>query len=358
MKNSRIKRTFVLLTMVSLFVLNSFNASQITYNADFVDTSDLDQMQQMDIHSMSYCLQTGEYEEAYKFFSYHNGLPQKTVEQIFTRCTEVCPEFAKNYVERARADGYVSADYQLPTSSNSNSGVTIAVSTPTPVTTEKCDEKTMWATQQVNIRENGSTDYPRVGKLNPNEAVTVTGIDSTGWYEIRTADGTIGHVSNKYLTEGDPSVSNAVDNTKNDSTEDSVSEDAVPSAIPTQESYIISIEERTVTWFNAETGEEEIVEFDENIPLDQIEDCANRFLLNHEDYIASPTPESTVEPSAAPEPTIVPSKKPQPTVEPTVTPTPEVSLVHQITNSVWFIVFGFGLGIVCIVLGFVWWKKK
>ena len=57
------------------------------------------------------------------------------------------------------------------------------------------------------MRENGSTDYKKVGSLKAGEQVTVTGIDSTGWYEIKKADGTVGHVSDKYLTEVDPSVS-------------------------------------------------------------------------------------------------------------------------------------------------------
>ena len=84
----------------------------------------------------------------------------------------------------------------------------------------------MWATGTVNVRENGSTSYKKVGSLKAGEQVTVTGTDSTGWYEIRLQDGTVGHVSDKYLTEDDPSVSTApIEN----------SEDATPQTEPTEE---------------------------------------------------------------------------------------------------------------------------
>ena len=124
--------------------------------------------------------------------------------------------------------GYLPEGYTLPSGNTSQSEKTQpeAVATPEPVTTEKCTEKVMWATGTVNVRENGSTSYKKVGSLKAGEQVTVTGTDSTGWYEIRLQDGTVGHVSDKYLTEDDPSVSAApIEN----------SEDATPQTEPTEE---------------------------------------------------------------------------------------------------------------------------
>ena len=99
--------------------------------------------------------------------------------------------------------GYLPEGYTLPSGNTSKSEKTQpeAVATPEPVTTEKCTEKIMWATGTVNVRENGSTSYKKVGSLKAGEQVTVTGTDSTGWYEIQLQDGTVRHVSDKYLTE-------------------------------------------------------------------------------------------------------------------------------------------------------------
>ena len=131
------------------------------------------------------------------------------------------------YLDDFKAAGIVSQDYQSPYTSGENTKATSASqTTPEPVTTEKCTEKVMWATGTVNVRENGSTSYKKVGSLKAGEQVTVTGTDSTGWYEIRLQDGTVGHVSDKYLTEDDPSVSTApIEN----------SEDATPQTEPTEE---------------------------------------------------------------------------------------------------------------------------
>ena len=131
------------------------------------------------------------------------------------------------YLDDFKAAGIVSQDYQSPYTSGENTKATsVSQTTPEPVTTEKCTEKVMWATGAVNVRENGSTSYKKVGSLKAGEQVTVTGMDSTGWYEIRLQDGTVGHVSDKYLTEDDPSVSAAPIE---------ISDDATPQTEPTEE---------------------------------------------------------------------------------------------------------------------------
>lgn len=153
--------------------------------------------------------------------------------------------------------GYLPEGYTLPSGNTSKSEKTQpeAVATPEPVTTEKCTEKVMWATGTVNVRENGSTSYKKVGSLKAGEQVTVTGTDSTGWYEIRLQDGTVGHVSDKYLTEDDPSVSTApIEN----------SEDATPQTEPTEETTE-SAEPTEETATTPDVEEAEAVEVDKTV---------------------------------------------------------------------------------------------
>lgn len=193
------------------------------------------------------------------------------------------------YFDQIKAAGLVSPDFQLPSSTakadnnseqESSTPVVSATSIPKEVTTTKCDEKIMWAKSQVNVREKGSTDFKKVGTLNKGEQVTVTGIDSTGWYEIRKSDGTIGHVSDKYLTEENPSVKT----TPEEKTEDEITK---------RESEIISIDGRTVVWYNAETGEEEEVVFSDNTPLEEVENMAMKYLINGADLVEQITEETT-----------------------------------------------------------------
>lgn len=139
------------------------------------------------------------------------------------------------YLDDFKAAGIVSQDYQSPYTSGENTKATsVSQTTPEPVTTEKCTEKVMWATGTVNVRENGSTSYKKVGSLKAGEQVTVTGTDSTGWYEIRLQDGTVGHVSDKYLTEDDPSVS-AAPKTDAETPQTEPTEETTEGAEPTEE---------------------------------------------------------------------------------------------------------------------------
>ncbi len=58
----------------------------------------------------------------------------------------------------------------------------------------------MYATADVNVRNEPDIDGERLGTLDEGEKVTVTGIcNETGWYRI-TYDGSVGYVSNDYLT--------------------------------------------------------------------------------------------------------------------------------------------------------------
>ena len=250
------------------------------------------------------------------------------------------------YLDDFKAAGLVDQNYVSPytssKSANESSNVT-AVATPESITTTKCEEKTMWAKSEVNVRENGSTSYKKVASLNKDEQVTVTGIDSTGWYEIRLSNGTVGHVSDKYLTEDDPSVSAASEET------------ATPSESPKKQSEIISIDGRTVIWYNAETDREEEVTFNEETPLEDIEEYANTYLINGGDFVEEATPEPTVEPEETPTPVITATPKESPTVEPSIEPTEEQedNLIVRITNSPMFIFGSMIVGLIAVITGIV-----
>ena len=296
----------------------------------------------------------GMYQEYYDLWINAPGVMGMGADNIVTEIL-LNEGYYTEYVDHLREAGIIRADYQLPSEKKSSGGsatatetAATATSTATlaPITTEKCTEKTMWAKAAVNMRENGSTDYKKVGSLKAGEQVTVTGIDSTGWYEIKKADGTVGHVSDKYLTEVDPSVSTSA---KVETPEET------PTAIPASENKIISIDGRTVVWYNAETGQEETVTFGDSIPLDEIEQYADTYLI-HGGELVEETPEPTLEPTA--EPTAAPTKKPKATVEPTVVPTEKPTVEQRLINSPVYWVVGLAACVALIIGGVVMVRSK
>ena len=185
------------------------------------------------------------------------------------------------YYDAIKAAGLIRADYELPkNSAKVASNDNAPAATPEPVTTEKCTEKVMWATGTVNVRENGSTSYKKVSSLKAGEQVTVTGTDSTGWYEIRLQDGTVGHVSDKYLTEDDPSVSAApIEN----------SEDATPKTEPTEETATTPDVEDEAVEEDADSSTEPAIEEPSAAP----EPSAT--IAPEEDLNADPSPAADVQ---------------------------------------------------------------
>lgn len=63
--------------------------------------------------------------------------------------------------------------------------------------------KTMYATQGVNVRAGASTNYDVIGSLSWAQGVKVTGQASTGWYRI-DYNGQVGYCSNSYLSDSQP----------------------------------------------------------------------------------------------------------------------------------------------------------
>lgn len=68
---------------------------------------------------------------------------------------------------------------------------------------EEMTDTPMYANQTVNVRKGPSADYEQLGSLSWGDEVTVTGIASTGWYQIRYNDET-GYCSNNYIVNDKP----------------------------------------------------------------------------------------------------------------------------------------------------------
>ena len=272
--------------------LGSFFAYDKYYEIYLKYEDSLDEQKQGQLLNWVAAMQFGQYEWYYEEWMSSGAMASGTVNAILLN-----EGYYTEYYQELKDLGYLPEGYTLPSGNTSKSEKTQpeAVATPEPVTTEKCTEKVMWATGTVNVRENGSTSYKKVGSLKAGEQVTVTGTDSTGWYEIRLQDGTVGHVSDKYLTEDDPSVSTApIENSK----------DATPQTEPTEETT-----EETATTPDAGTEKAEETTSTENFTEPAIE-----------------------EPSAAPEPsaTTVPEED---TEDLNADPSPAADVQEEKTND-------------------------
>lgn len=222
MKKRKIYGLAIVVLALSI-TLGSFFAYDKYYEIYLKYETSLDEQKQGQLLNWVSYMQDNLEDEFYTMWMSSGAMASGTVNAILLN-----EGYYTEHYQELKDLGYLPEGYTLPSGNTSKSEKTQpeAVATPEPVTTEKCTEKVMWATGTVNVRENGSTSYKKVGSLKAGEQVTVTGTDSTGWYEIRLQDGTVGHVSDKYLTEDDPSVSAApIEN----------SEDATPQTEPTEE---------------------------------------------------------------------------------------------------------------------------
>ena len=203
-----------------------------------------------------------------KIVEYMNTAVQKPTSNLIQHFINQ-GRFSK-HVEELKALGFTDVDYSPVLGGGSKSNTTQQTTqTPEPFTVEPYNPaKTMWATSEVNCRAGAGTSYQKVGSLKKHEEVKVTGVASNGWYEITKEDGTKIYVSNKYLSEENPS-------------------------------------DRVVYDVNEETGKVTTYEFKDTDP--EVID------------------EKVEELTATPEPTVAPTEKPTPapTVEPTIAPTAE-----------------------------------
>ena len=71
-------------------------------------------------------------------------------------------------------------------------------------------DKTMYAIQNVNLREGDSAEYNKAGSLTKAQTVHVTGQSTTTkWYQLEKEDGTKVYVSHNYLSDTKPSSNTA-----------------------------------------------------------------------------------------------------------------------------------------------------
>lgn len=256
MKKRKIYGLAIVVLALSI-TLGSFFAND-KYSEIYLKYEDsLDEQKQGQLLNWVAAMQFGQYEWYYEEWMSSGAMASGTVNAILLN-----EGYYTEHYQELKDLGYLPEGYTLPSGNTSKSEKTQpeAVATPEPVTTEKCTEKVMWATGTVNVRENGSTSYKKVGSLKAGEQVTVTGTDSTGWYEIRLQDGTVGHVSDKYLTEDDPSVS-AAPKTDAETPQTEPTEETTTGAEPTEETAATpDVEEVEAVEEDADNSTEPVIE--------------------------------------------------------------------------------------------------
>ena len=257
------KKKYTLLTLIVtvLISVSSFLAKEGTEVVEDWNTAQED--------GIAYSYYHGGEDAAYeRIVEYMNTAVQKPTSNLIQYY--VNHGMFANHVEELKALGFTDVDYSPVLGGGSKSNATQQTTqTPESFTVEPYNPaKTMWATSEVNCRAGAGTSYQKVGSLKKHEEVKVTGVASNGWYEITKEDGTKIYVSNKYLSEENPS-------------------------------------DRVVYDVNEETGKVTTYEFKDTDP--EVID------------------EKVAELTATPEPTVAPTEKPTPapTAEPTIAPTAE-----------------------------------
>lgn len=259
----RIIKTNIFIVVIAIML----SAGTFLAKDPLIDT--LNTMEEIDIGNMGYQYRDGGDAAVYEYIVETNKTALTPVTskviQIYINAGHL-----GSYVNELKNMGYTDVDYSPVLGGGSNSNTTQQTTqTPEPFTVEPYNPaKTMWATSEVNCRTGAGTSYQKVGSLKKHEEVKVTGVASNGWYEITKEDGTKIYVSNKYLSEENPS-------------------------------------DRVVYDVNEETGKVTTYEFKDTDP--EVID------------------EKVEELTATPEPTVAPTEKPTPapTVEPTIAPTAE-----------------------------------
>ena len=259
------KKSVVIITLIMALFVSIKIIPAITYE-------ELSTFEQMDVSSIGYNYNKGGEDAAYEYIVNVNS---KALTPVSSKVIQYCINYGLfiNHIDDLKALGYTDVDYSPVLGGGSKANTTEqtaqATQTPEPFTVEPYNPaKTMWATSEVNCRTGAGTSYQKVGSLKKHEEVKVTGVASNGWYEITKEDGTKIYVSNKYLSEENPS-------------------------------------DRVVYDVNEETGKVTTYEFKDTDP--EVID------------------EKVEELTATPEPTVAPTEKPTPTptVEPTIAPTAE-----------------------------------
>lgn len=123
----------------------------------------------------------------------------ESTEEAFV--TEDALSETESETESESEDAVEKSDVESNDASTGKTATKSAPQTETPGYTFTDMDKTMYATTNVNVRNLPSTDGTKLGALNYNQSVKVTGkCNETGWYRIEFNSNTA-YVSNSYLSE-------------------------------------------------------------------------------------------------------------------------------------------------------------
>ncbi|MCI7040738.1 MAG: SH3 domain-containing protein [Lachnospiraceae bacterium] len=298
-RNVLLTTCFAALLTMTLIVMNSGVFHAIT-------KEELSAKDELYLQGIGGSYARGGEDRCYAYIESFNGSIPTEVIQIV-----VDAGYLNNHVEELKTLGYTNVDYSAATGSSNAATPTQTqpvepAKTPEPFTVETYNPaKTMWAIQIVNCREGASTEYNKVGSLKEHEQVNVTGVASTGWYQITKEDGNVMYVSNKYLTEEDPT---------------------------TQTVYKYDEEDGVVETITV-TGED----------VEAVDKVVEEITATPEPTIES-TPEHTAEPTPVP--------TPEPTAEPVIEESAENGINMWYAAGAVFVLFVLAIAIVMIV------KKK
>ena len=195
MKNLIKKLSIV--TMILTLTLGSFSASDKLYGTDAIAQGDIQCMMSAGMYDAMY--------QSAKSGDYPAWIMQQ---EIFDK------GYMLDYLDEFKADGLIPNDY-VP------AGQTAApVSAPEPVKVEPeaftvvdCEPYTAWTVQKCNIRKGASTQYEKAGSLEKDTEVTVTGVATTKWLRIKTADGIEAFISDTLITTESPISEETIEET-------------------------------------------------------------------------------------------------------------------------------------------------
>lgn len=133
------------------------------------------------------------------------------------------------YLDKTETEETESITEEVEESAESETEVTEE----TPAYTVTDMEKTMYVQRSVNVRSGPGTGYDKIGALNANDEVKITGQADNGWYRIEYK-GNIGFVSNNYLGDVKVVVNNTPTPTPNNNgTTNNATQDTPVNTTPT-----------------------------------------------------------------------------------------------------------------------------
>lgn len=115
-----------------------------------------------------------------------------------------------DYLDKFKADGLVPNDYVPAGQTTAPEPVKVE---PEAFTVVDCEPYTAWTVKTCNIRKGASTQYEKAGSLEKDTEVTVTGVATTKWLRIKTAEGIEAFISDTLLTTESPISEETIEET-------------------------------------------------------------------------------------------------------------------------------------------------